>query len=80
MKDANKKNRSRLIYGKLRPSYDLTDRLTEILANLVQEEPDYAAITAQLAGVSMCAFENGYNSVDDNGDDLGDDVNVNSEF
>lgn len=74
MKDANKKNRSRLIYGKLRPSYDLTDRLAEILANLVQEEPDYAAITSQLAGVSMCAYENGSNSIDDNGDDVGDEL------
>lgn len=41
---------------------------------------EYNELMAQLAGVSMCAWENGYNSIDDNGADFGDDVTDNSEF
>ena len=54
----------------LRPDYDLTDDY----GDLFELEPDYAAIMAELAGCSMVAWESGYNDVDDNGSDLGDDV------
>ena len=54
----------------LRPDYDLTDDY----ADLLDAEPDYAAIMAELAGCSMVAWESGSNSIDDNGADYGDDV------
>lgn len=63
--------------------FNLTQFFDEEYKNIFQNDLsdyEYNALMAQLAGVSMCAFENGYNSVDDNGDDFGDDVNVNSEF
>lgn len=75
MKDANKKNRkpgkkATYLFARFRPSYDLTD----VLADLLAEEPDYNRLTAELAGVSMVAVEKGEYTVDDNGDDLGDNV------
>ncbi|MBQ6616323.1 MAG: hypothetical protein IJH67_08135 [Thermoguttaceae bacterium] len=72
MKDAKKQNWnvSRYLFAKLRKSYDLTD----FYAELLQDEPDYNRLTAELAGVSMVAVERGDIYVDDNGDDLGDDV------
>jgi len=63
--------------------FNLTQFFDEEYINIFQNDLndyEYNALMAQLAGVSMCAFENGYNSVDDNGADLGDDVNDNSEF
>ena len=54
----------------LRPDYDLTDDY----ADLLDAEPDYAAIMAELAGCSMVAWESGSNSIDDNGADYGDGV------
>lgn len=72
MKDPNKKNRKKKSpFSFLRPSYDLTDVLADILA----EEADYRVITARLAGCSMVAIERNDYTVDGNGDDLGDDVN-----
>ena len=56
----------------LRPDYDLTDDY----ADLFELEPDYAAVMAELAGCSMVAWESGYNSIDDNGADYGDDCNA----
>ena len=56
----------------LRPDYDLTDDY----GDLWELEPDYAAIMAELAGCSMVAWEQGSNSIDDNGADYGDDCNV----
>lgn len=56
----------------LRPDYDLTDDY----ADLLDAEPDYAAIMAELAGCSMVAWESGYNDVDDNGADLGDGIDA----
>ena len=74
MKDANKKNRKNkkatYLFARLRPSYDLTD----VLAELLTDEPDYTRLTAELAGVSMVAVERGDYTVDDNGNDLGDNV------
>lgn len=71
MKDAKKKNKkSTYLFARLRPSYDLTDVLTELLA----DEPDYTRLTAELAGVSMVAVERGEYSVDESGDDVGDNV------
>ena len=73
MKDAQKKNKkSTYLFARLRPSYDLTDVLTELLA----DEPDYNRLTAELAGVSMVAVERGNYTVDDNGNDLGDNVDL----
>lgn len=70
-KDAQKKNKkSTYLFARLRPSYDLTDVLAELLA----DEPDYTRLTAELAGVSMVAVERGEYNVDDNGDDVGDNV------
>lgn len=73
MKDAQKKNHKKatFLFARLRPSYDLTD----VLADLLADEPDYTRLTAELAGVSMVAVERGEYNVDDNGDDLGDNVN-----
>ena len=72
MKDAQKKNKkSTYLFARLRPSYDLTD----VLADLLADEPDYNRLTAELAGVSMVAVERGEYNVDDNGDDVGDNVN-----
>lgn len=73
MKDPNKKNqkKKKSPFSFLRPSYDLTDVLADILA----EEADYRVITARLAGCSMVAIERNDYTVDDNGNDLGDDVN-----
>ena len=62
--------KSRLAW--LRPDYDLTDDYGDLYAL----EPDYAAIMAELAGCSMVAWESGYNNIDDNGADTGDDCNV----
>lgn len=71
MKDAQKKNKkSTYLFARLRPSYDLTDVLTELLA----DEPDYNRLTAELAGVSMVAVQRGDIYCDESGDDLGDDV------
>lgn len=79
MKDAKnqnlKKNRkpgkkATYLFARLRPSYDLTD----VLAELLTDEPDYTRLTAELAGVSMVAVERGDYTVDDNGNDLGDNV------
>jgi len=71
MKDAKKKNKkSTYLFARLRPSYDLTD----VLAELLTDEPDYTRLTAELAGVSMVAVERGDYTVDDNGNDLGDNV------
>ena len=53
----------------LRPDYDLTDDY----ADLLDAEPDYAAVMAELAGCSMVALEAGANDIDDNGADTGDD-------
>lgn len=61
-------NVSRYLYGKLRKPYDLTD----VLAELLQDEPDYNRVAASLAGCSMVAVERGEWGVDDSGDDLGD--------
>jgi len=76
MKDAKKnakKNRKKATYlfARLRPEYDLTDVLAELLA----EEPDYNQIVADLAGVSMVAVETGSYTVD--GDDNGNDLSEN---
>lgn len=75
MKDPNKKNQNKKSkkspFSFLRPSYDLTD----VLADLLSEEADYRVITARLAGCSMVAIERNDYTVDDNGNDLGDDVN-----
>lgn len=75
MKDPNKKNQNKKSKKSplsfLRPSYDLTDVLAEILS----EEADYRLITARLAGCSMVAMERNDYTVDGSGDDLGDDVN-----
>lgn len=71
MKDAQKKNKkSTYLFARLRPSYDLTD----ILADLLADEPDYNRLTAELAGVSMVAVERGEYTVDESGDDVGDGV------
>lgn len=76
MKDPNKKNnqnkkKKKSPFSFLRPSYDLTD----VLADILSEEADYRVITARLAGCSMVAIERNDYTVDDNGNDLGDDVN-----
>lgn len=63
-----KNNRSKWLYCRLRPAYDLTD----VLAELLDEQPNMNAIAAELAGVSMVAMERGEYGVDDSGDDLGD--------
>ena len=76
MKDPNKKNNQnnqnkkskKSPFSFLRPTYDLTDVLAEILA----EEADYRLITARLAGCSMVAMERNDYTVDGSGDDLGD--------
>lgn len=79
MKDAKKQNRkpnrkpgkkATYLFARLRPSYDLTD----VLADLLADEPDYNRLTAELAGVSMVAVEKGEYTVDDDGNDLGDNV------
>ncbi len=72
MKKDAKKNHKKATYlfARLRPSYDLTD----ILADLLADEPDYNRLTAELAGVSMVAVERGEYTVDDDGNDLGDNV------
>ena len=71
MKDAQKKNKkSTYLFARLRPSYDLTDVLTELLA----DEPDYNRLTAELAGVSMVAVQRGDIYCDESGDDVGDGV------
>lgn len=70
-----KKDPKKSAYSKtcwLRPNYDLTDVLADILAT----EADYALIVAQLAGCSMVAAERYDFDVDDNGDDLGDNVDT----
>ena len=71
MKDAQKKNKkSMYLFARLRPSYDLTDVLAELLA----DEPDYTRLTAELAGVSMVAVQRGDIYCDESGDDVGDGV------
>ena len=73
-KKPNRKNRkATFLFARLRPSYDLTD----VLADLLADEPDYTRLTADLAGVSMVAVERGEYTVDDDGNDLGDDYNTN---
>lgn len=64
-----KNNRSKWLYCRLRPAYDLTD----VLAELLEEQPNMNAIAAELAGVSMVAMERGEYGVDESGDDFGDD-------
>lgn len=76
MKDPNKKSnqnkkKKKSPFSFLRPSYDLTD----VLADILSEEADYRVITARLAGCSMVAIERNDYTVDGSGDDLGDDVN-----
>lgn len=68
-KNNRKNNRSRWLYGRITP-----DRLTEVLAELLQEEPDYNAIIAEAVGCSMADWQRGEYSVDDSGDDFGDDL------
>lgn len=71
MQDAKKKKeRSSWLYGKL----DRADKLTNILAELLEDEPDFDSIVAELVGCSMCDVERGDYTVDENGDDLGDSV------
>ena len=82
MKDANKKpnrkpnrkpgKKATYLFARLRPSYDLTD----VLAELLTDEPDYTRLTAELAGVSMVAVEKGEYTVDDDDNDLGDNVDL----
>ena len=67
----NRKNkRSEWLYGRISP-----DKTLEVLQELLNEEPDYNAILANLAGCSMASAERGDFGVDDSGDDLGDDWN-----
>lgn len=68
MKDA----KTRFLYGKIGSS----DRLADVLAELLQEEPDYDSIVAEIVGCSMCYYQNGYNSIDDNGADFGDNYSI----
>lgn len=71
MQDAKKKKeRSNWLYGKL----DRADKLTNILAELLEDKPDFDSIVAELVGCSMCDVERGDYTVDENGDDLGDSV------
>ena len=70
MKDASKKKRSTWIYVRT----EKADRLADVLAGHLQDEPDYNSILANLVGCTMCAYENGSNSIDDNGDDVGDEL------
>ena len=71
MQDAKEKNnRSKWLYGKI----DRADKLTKILEELLEDEPDFDSIVAGLVGCSMCDVERGEYTVDDNGDDLGDSV------
>ena len=75
MQDAKeKKNRSKWLYGRI----DKADKLADVLEELLNDEPDYNSIVANLVGCSMCDVERGEYTVDDNGGDLGD--NVNYEF
>ena len=73
MKDAKKRNsKTRFLYGKIGSS----DRLADVLAELIQDEPDYNLILAELVGCSMCSYQNGYDSIDDNGADFGDNYSI----
>ena len=67
MSEQNKNNRSQWLYGRIVP-----DQLTETLAELLNEEPDYDAIIAEAVGCSMADWQRGEYGVDENGDDLGD--------
>ena len=58
-----------------RPDYDLTD----VLADILNTEADYALIVAQLAGCSMVAAERFDFDVDDDGNDLGDDCDTDTD-
>ena len=69
---ARTKARKKTKWDWLRTDYDLT----EDYGDLFELEPDYAAIMAELAGCSMVAWEQGSNSIDDNGADTGDDCNA----
>lgn len=75
MKKKNRKknprwNRSQWLFARMRPDYDLTD----VLADLLADTPDYTQIAADLAGVSMVAVETGSYLVD--GDDNGNDYDA----
>ena len=71
MQDAKEKNnRSKWLYGKI----DRADKLTKILEEMLEDEPDFDSIVAGLVGCSMCDVERGDYTVDENGDDLGDSV------
>lgn len=75
MQDAKKRSpKTRFLYGRI----ENCDKLADVLAELLQDEPDYNSIVAELVGCSMCSYENGSNSIDDNGSDVGDDYNVDS--
>lgn len=78
MKDAKKRNgKTHFIYGRI----EKYDKLADVLAEMLEDEPDYNSIIANLAGCSMCNYEIGHDSIDDNGVDIGDDVDgLNFEF
>ena len=57
-------------YCWIRPAYDGT----AIYAELNQEEADYVYIESQLRGIASALYELGLDSVDESGDDLGDNV------
>ncbi len=60
--------KSRFLYGRI----ENYDKLSEVLSELLQDEPDYDSIVAELVGCSMCCYQNGSDSIDDNGSDVGD--------
>lgn len=68
--------KSRFLYGRIGNH----DKLAEVLAELLQDEPDYDSIVAELVGCSMCSYRNGRDSIDDNGDDIGDDYDRNNRL
>ena len=73
-KEKEKKSRSRWLYGRI----DKADKLADVLEELLNDEPDYNSIVANLVGCSMCDIERGDYTVDENGSDVGDDYNVDS--
>ena len=71
MQDAKKRSpKTRFLYGRI----ENCDKLADVLAELLQDEPDYNSIVAELVGCSMCDVERGEYTVDENGDDIGDSV------
>lgn len=63
------KPKRRPLFPTFRPSYDQTEDYQEYF----EDDADYIRIVAALRGIAEALYELGLDSVDDNGNDIGDD-------